>query len=267
MSFMSCSWHWKDDVILLRWVLFKADTIWTSNLIIFDRFSSVSAQCKLFVVVANYIVSKFSHIQLLFIPLHVVNTTMALILIIVVWRCAQSPSQTPRACCATAWATRATSPSAAMFVAKTSPRQPPWRDTNAFTHQHSLAASVDANRYGLYHFLFLKIPLKLKGNLKYRIKKKLKANTCHLQMILRALLDCWQSFCPYTHLVKMVDNIFFFPKRITLWTCSEIHLLLTVTIVSLIKVCTLDNEGAAHLFPCPHCPSRFNTEDQLNHHK
>ncbi|XP_038566957.1 zinc finger protein 574 isoform X2 [Micropterus salmoides] len=32
-------------------------------------------------------------------------------------------------------------------------------------------------------------------------------------------------------------------------------------------VCTLDSEGAAHLFPCPHCPSRFNTEDQLNHHK
>ncbi|KAF7656743.1 hypothetical protein LDENG_00037130 [Lucifuga dentata] len=32
-------------------------------------------------------------------------------------------------------------------------------------------------------------------------------------------------------------------------------------------VCTLDNEGAAHLFPCPHCPSRFGTEDQLNHHK
>ncbi|KAK1895036.1 Zinc finger protein 574 [Dissostichus eleginoides] len=31
--------------------------------------------------------------------------------------------------------------------------------------------------------------------------------------------------------------------------------------------CTLDNEGAAHLFPCPNCPSRFNTEDQLNHHK
>uniref|UniRef100_A0A8C4GET1 Zinc finger protein 574 n=1 Tax=Dicentrarchus labrax TaxID=13489 RepID=A0A8C4GET1_DICLA len=25
--------------------------------------------------------------------------------------------------------------------------------------------------------------------------------------------------------------------------------------------------GAAHLFACPHCPSRFNTEDQLNHHK
>uniref|UniRef100_A0A3Q3KS16 C2H2-type domain-containing protein n=1 Tax=Monopterus albus TaxID=43700 RepID=A0A3Q3KS16_MONAL len=25
--------------------------------------------------------------------------------------------------------------------------------------------------------------------------------------------------------------------------------------------------GSAHLFPCPHCPSRFNTEDQLNHHK
>ncbi|XP_008287367.1 zinc finger protein 574 isoform X2 [Stegastes partitus] len=32
-------------------------------------------------------------------------------------------------------------------------------------------------------------------------------------------------------------------------------------------VCTLDNEGAAHLFPCPNCPSRFNTEDQLNHHR
>nr|XP_020466554.1 zinc finger protein 420-like isoform X2 [Monopterus albus]XP_020466555.1 zinc finger protein 420-like isoform X2 [Monopterus albus]XP_020466556.1 zinc finger protein 420-like isoform X2 [Monopterus albus]XP_020466557.1 zinc finger protein 420-like isoform X2 [Monopterus albus]XP_020466558.1 zinc finger protein 420-like isoform X2 [Monopterus albus] len=32
-------------------------------------------------------------------------------------------------------------------------------------------------------------------------------------------------------------------------------------------VCTLDSEGSAHLFPCPHCPSRFNTEDQLNHHK
>ncbi|KAK2844793.1 hypothetical protein Q5P01_011452 [Channa striata] len=32
-------------------------------------------------------------------------------------------------------------------------------------------------------------------------------------------------------------------------------------------VCTLDNEGAAHLFSCPNCPSRFNTEDQLNHHK
>ncbi|XP_037641270.1 zinc finger protein 574 isoform X2 [Sebastes umbrosus] len=31
--------------------------------------------------------------------------------------------------------------------------------------------------------------------------------------------------------------------------------------------CTLDNEGAAHLFSCPNCPSRFNTEDQLNHHK
>ncbi|XP_028985683.1 zinc finger protein 574 [Betta splendens] len=31
--------------------------------------------------------------------------------------------------------------------------------------------------------------------------------------------------------------------------------------------CTLDNEGSAHLFACPHCPSRFNTEDQLNHHK
>ncbi|XP_051812848.1 zinc finger protein 574 isoform X2 [Acanthochromis polyacanthus] len=32
-------------------------------------------------------------------------------------------------------------------------------------------------------------------------------------------------------------------------------------------VCTLDNEGAAHLFSCPNCPSRFSTEDQLNHHK
>ncbi|CAK6966291.1 zinc finger protein 574 isoform X1 [Scomber scombrus] len=32
-------------------------------------------------------------------------------------------------------------------------------------------------------------------------------------------------------------------------------------------VCSLDNEGAAHLYPCPNCPSRFNTEDQLNHHK
>ncbi|KAM9353504.1 zinc finger protein 574 [Symphorus nematophorus] len=32
-------------------------------------------------------------------------------------------------------------------------------------------------------------------------------------------------------------------------------------------VCTLDNEGSAHLLSCPHCPSRFNTEDQLNHHK
>ncbi|XP_054477770.1 zinc finger protein 574 [Anoplopoma fimbria] len=32
-------------------------------------------------------------------------------------------------------------------------------------------------------------------------------------------------------------------------------------------VCTLDNEGAAHLYACPNCPSRFNTEDQLNDHK
>ncbi|CAJ1062592.1 zinc finger protein 574 isoform X2 [Xyrichtys novacula] len=32
-------------------------------------------------------------------------------------------------------------------------------------------------------------------------------------------------------------------------------------------VCILDNEGAAHLFSCPNCPSKFNTEDQLNHHK
>ncbi|XP_077951138.1 zinc finger protein 574 isoform X1 [Gasterosteus aculeatus] len=32
-------------------------------------------------------------------------------------------------------------------------------------------------------------------------------------------------------------------------------------------VCLLDNEGSAHLFSCPHCPSRFNTEEQLNHHK
>ncbi|XP_076008783.1 zinc finger protein 574 [Genypterus blacodes] len=32
-------------------------------------------------------------------------------------------------------------------------------------------------------------------------------------------------------------------------------------------VCALDNEEAAHFFACPHCPSRFGTEDQLNHHK
>ncbi|XP_041843026.1 zinc finger protein 574 isoform X2 [Melanotaenia boesemani] len=32
-------------------------------------------------------------------------------------------------------------------------------------------------------------------------------------------------------------------------------------------MCALDSEGAAHLFACPNCPSRFNTEDQLNHHK
>ncbi|XP_037532796.1 zinc finger protein 574 [Nematolebias whitei] len=31
--------------------------------------------------------------------------------------------------------------------------------------------------------------------------------------------------------------------------------------------CSLDNEGNSHLFSCPSCPSRFNTEDQLNHHK
>ncbi|XP_068180784.1 zinc finger protein 574 isoform X2 [Antennarius striatus] len=31
--------------------------------------------------------------------------------------------------------------------------------------------------------------------------------------------------------------------------------------------CNLDNEGAAHLFACPHCPSRFISEDLLNHHK
>ncbi|KAM8847171.1 zinc finger protein 574 [Synchiropus picturatus] len=29
----------------------------------------------------------------------------------------------------------------------------------------------------------------------------------------------------------------------------------------------VDSEGAAHLFDCPQCPSRFITEDQLNHHK
>ncbi|XP_024123531.1 zinc finger protein 574 [Oryzias melastigma] len=32
-------------------------------------------------------------------------------------------------------------------------------------------------------------------------------------------------------------------------------------------VCALDSEGAAHLFACPNCPSRFSTEEQLNHHK
>ncbi|XP_072250039.1 zinc finger protein 574 isoform X1 [Leuresthes tenuis] len=32
-------------------------------------------------------------------------------------------------------------------------------------------------------------------------------------------------------------------------------------------MCTLDSEGSSHLFACPNCPSRFNTEDQLNHHK
>ncbi|XP_056142304.1 zinc finger protein 420-like [Lampris incognitus] len=32
-------------------------------------------------------------------------------------------------------------------------------------------------------------------------------------------------------------------------------------------VCSLDSEEATHLFPCPQCPSRFNSEDQLNHHK
>lgn len=34
-----------------------------------------------------------------------------------------------------------------------------------------------------------------------------------------------------------------------------------------LQVCSMDSEGAAHLFPCPHCPSRFNKEDQLNHHR
>lgn len=33
------------------------------------------------------------------------------------------------------------------------------------------------------------------------------------------------------------------------------------------QVCALDNEGATHGYPCPNCPSRFTTEDQLNHHK
>lgn len=77
--------------------------------------------------------------------------------LLLLWRSAPSPSLTPRACCATAWATRATSPLAAMTVAKTSPRQPPWRDTNAFTHQQSRGANADANRYSLYHFPCIKI--------------------------------------------------------------------------------------------------------------
>lgn len=32
-------------------------------------------------------------------------------------------------------------------------------------------------------------------------------------------------------------------------------------------VCSLDNDEAVHGFPCPSCPSRFSTEDQLNHHR
>ncbi|XP_019948476.2 zinc finger protein 574 isoform X2 [Paralichthys olivaceus] len=32
-------------------------------------------------------------------------------------------------------------------------------------------------------------------------------------------------------------------------------------------MCTVDNEGTPRLFSCPHCPSRFNTDDQLNDHK
>ncbi|KAM9309308.1 zinc finger protein 574 isoform 2-T4 [Pholidichthys leucotaenia] len=32
-------------------------------------------------------------------------------------------------------------------------------------------------------------------------------------------------------------------------------------------VCALDSEETAHLFACPNCPSHFNTEEQLNHHK
>ncbi|XP_074540411.1 zinc finger protein 574 [Halichoeres trimaculatus] len=32
-------------------------------------------------------------------------------------------------------------------------------------------------------------------------------------------------------------------------------------------VCTLDSEGTAQLYSCPNCPSKFNTEEQLNHHK
>lgn len=46
---------------------------------------------------------------------------------------------------------------------------------------------------------------------------------------------------------------------------SMMQLFLTVRVS--MQVCAMDSEGAAHLFPCPHCPSRFNTEDQLNHHK
>lgn len=33
------------------------------------------------------------------------------------------------------------------------------------------------------------------------------------------------------------------------------------------QLCNVDSEGTTQLFPCPQCPSRFNTEAQLNHHK
>ncbi|CAL8247457.1 unnamed protein product [Lota lota] len=31
-------------------------------------------------------------------------------------------------------------------------------------------------------------------------------------------------------------------------------------------ICGLEDDGTAHVFPCPHCTARFNTEDQLKHH-
>ncbi|KAG7487157.1 zinc finger protein 271-like isoform X1 [Solea senegalensis] len=32
-------------------------------------------------------------------------------------------------------------------------------------------------------------------------------------------------------------------------------------------MCVVDSDGAHNILSCPHCPSRFNTEDQLNYHK
>ncbi|KAK0147177.1 Zinc finger protein 574 [Merluccius polli] len=31
-------------------------------------------------------------------------------------------------------------------------------------------------------------------------------------------------------------------------------------------ICGLEDDGTAHVFPCPHCTARFNTDDQLQHH-
>ncbi|XP_068615687.1 zinc finger protein 665-like [Brachionichthys hirsutus] len=58
-----------------------------------------------------------------------------------------------------------------------------------------------------------------------------------------------------------------FSQAPTLKRHQRIHTSLTPRKRGRRPVCELDNEGSAHLFSCPHCPSRFISEELLNHHK
>lgn len=114
------------------------------------------------------------------------------------------------------------------------------------THSHINTASAQAwTQAGTVSTIFFL--LKNNGYIKFSIL----TNICYVQMILRD----FKPFIISKKVIFLIESLLWNPSYWPWVLCPSM------------QVCTLDNEGAAHLFPCPHCPSRFNTEDQLNHHK